>query len=211
MKGASWLSTAHGFNAIRNHRLRFGSAIREFLAFTTATGLSRYIDIKWPKGLAPTPAKSIKRSSSDPLPAADVLVVTWTVDEGHALSRVLTPGKDSHNDYLPYTNNFAMISKKMRNGCPALEAMRLGSYWTTTIGKKSVVVFKSESQVQRGGGTCEAWWRAARTRFYFLSPRCGERACPRPDPGVRLPPGPAQSGRPDDKLRNPGEGAWLLV
>ena len=29
-----------------------------------------------------------------PLPRADVLVVTWTVDEGHALSRVLTPGKD---------------------------------------------------------------------------------------------------------------------
>ena len=34
------------------------------------------------------------------LPTADVLVVTWTVDEGHALSRVLTPGKDSRNDYL---------------------------------------------------------------------------------------------------------------
>jgi hypothetical protein len=99
---------------------------REFLAFSTATGLSRYIDVKWPKGLAPTPAKSINRGSADPLPAADVLVVTWTVDEGHALSRVLTPGKDTHNDYLPYTNNFATISKKMRNGCPALQAMRLG-------------------------------------------------------------------------------------
>src|SRR5690242_15863026 len=124
---------------------------REFLAFTTATGLSRYVDVKWPKGLAPTPAKSINRSSADPLPAADVLVVTWTVDEGHALSRVLTPGKDSHNDYLPYTNNFAAISKKMRNGCPALQAMRLGCYWTTTIGKKSVVVFKSDSHMSQDG------------------------------------------------------------
>lgn len=39
--------------------------------------------------------------SGRPLPRGDVLLVTWTVDEGHALSRVLTPGKDSHNDYLP--------------------------------------------------------------------------------------------------------------
>ncbi len=128
-----------------------GLAGREFLAFTTATGLSRYKDISWPKGLTPTPATSLKRSSSSPLPAADVLVVTWTVDEGHALSRVLTPGKDSHNDYLPYTNNFATISKKMRKGCPAVEAGRLGTYWMTTIGGKSAVVFKSDSHMSQDG------------------------------------------------------------
>jgi hypothetical protein len=29
------------------------------------------------------------------LPRADMLVVTWTIDEGHAVSRVLTPDKDS--------------------------------------------------------------------------------------------------------------------
>jgi hypothetical protein len=124
---------------------------REFLAFSTATGLSRYIDVKWPKGLSPTPATKLNRTSADPLPSADVLVVTWTVDEGHALSRVLTPGKDSRNDYLGYTNNFAAISKKMRNGCPALEAMRLGAYWTTKIGSKSAVIFKSESHMSQDG------------------------------------------------------------
>ena len=80
-----------------------------------------------------------------------MLVVTWTVDEGHALSRVLTPGKDSRNDYVPYTHNFATISKKMRKGCPALQAKRLGAYWTTTIGKKSVVVFKSDSHMSQDG------------------------------------------------------------
>src|ERR1044072_6480741 len=63
---------------------------RDFLAFTTATRLSRYVDVKWPKCLAPTPANSISRSTAYPLRAADVLEVTWTVDEGHALSRVLT-------------------------------------------------------------------------------------------------------------------------
>jgi len=123
---------------------------REFLAFTTATGLSRYTDVQWPTGLAPkTGAPNAK--SGAPLPKADVLVVTWTVDEGHALSRVLTPGKDSRNDYLPYTHNFAAIAKKMRAGCPALEAKRLGAYWTTTIGKTSVVVFKSDSHMSQDG------------------------------------------------------------
>src|SRR5438477_11709118 len=75
---------------------------REFLAFTTATGLSRFTDIPWPAGLAPKTGSAPGGTASSPLPKADVLVVTWTVDEGHALSRVLTPGKDSRNDYVPY-------------------------------------------------------------------------------------------------------------
>ena len=124
---------------------------QKFLAFSTATGLSRFTEIPWPKGLAPITGSKPKGSSSSPLPKADVLVVTWTVDEGHALSRVLTPGKDSRNDYVSYTHNFADIAKKMRKGAPALEAGRLGAYWTTTIGKKSVVVFKSDSHMSQDG------------------------------------------------------------
>jgi nucleoside phosphorylase len=122
-----------------------------FLAFTTATGLSRYTDVPWPKGLAPATGKAPTGTTSSPLPKADVLVVTWTVDEGHALSRVLTPGKDSRNDYRSYAHNFATISKKMRSGCPALLAKRLGAYWTTKIGGKSVVVFKSDSHMSQDG------------------------------------------------------------
>ena len=123
----------------------------QFMAFTTATGLSRYTDVPWPKGLAPKTGRAPGRSSNSPLPRADVLLVTWTVDEGHALSRVLTPGKDSRNDYLSYTHNFAAISKKMRKDCPAIQAKRLGAYWTTTIGDKSVVVFKSDSHMSQDG------------------------------------------------------------
>src|ERR1700745_93003 len=123
----------------------------QFMAFSTATGLSRYVDVKWPKGLAPKTGRAPGRSSNSPLPRADILVVTWTVDEGHALSRVLTPGKDSHNDYRPYTHNYASISRKMRRGCPALLAKRLGTYWTTKIGGKSVVVFKSDSHMSQDG------------------------------------------------------------
>src|SRR5437016_10988303 len=124
---------------------------REFLAFTTATGLSRFTDIPWPDGLAPKAGKAPSGTASSPLPQADVLVVTWTVDEGHALSRVLTPGKDSHNDYLSYTHNFAKLAKKLRGHCPALQAKRLGAYWTTAIGNKRVVVFKSDSHMSQDG------------------------------------------------------------
>src|SRR2546426_596220 len=85
---------------------------REFLAFTTATGLSRFTDIDWPSGLAPRADKTVQKGSKGALPNADILVVTWTVDEGHALSRVLTPGKDSRNDYQSYVHNFSGISKK---------------------------------------------------------------------------------------------------
>ncbi len=122
---------------------------REFLAFTTATGLSRYTDVPWPRGLAPKTSPAPTGRAGSPLPRADVLVVTWTVDEGHALSRVLTPGKDSHNDYRSYTHNYSSISRKMRSGCPALQAKRLGAYWTTGIGKRKVVVFKSDSHMSQ--------------------------------------------------------------
>ena len=39
----------------------------------------------------------------------------------------------------------------MRSGCPALEVKRLGAYWTTTNGKKSVVIFKSDSHMSQDG------------------------------------------------------------
>jgi nucleoside phosphorylase len=124
---------------------------KEFFAFSSATGLSRFTDIPWPKGLAPKTGPAPRGRTGGPLPRADVLAVTWTMDEGHALSRVLTPGKDARNDYRPYTHNYAAISKRMRAGCPAILAKRLGTYWTTTIGGKSVVVFKSDSHMSQDG------------------------------------------------------------
>jgi len=124
---------------------------REFLAYTTATGLSRFTDIAWPASLAPRAAKTLKGRSSSPLPRADVLVVTWTVDEGHATSRVLTPGMDSRNDYRPYTHNYSAISRKMVGRCPARQLKRLGTYWMTTIGQRSVLVFKSDSHMSQDG------------------------------------------------------------
>lgn len=120
-----------------------------FMAFSTATGLSRFTDIPWPKNLAPKTDAKARKGTGGALPTADILVVTWTVDEGHALSRVLTPGKDSRNDYVSYTRNFSKISKKMRKGCPATNAGRLGSYWTMSLGGTRVVVYKSESHMSQ--------------------------------------------------------------
>jgi len=120
-----------------------------FLAFSTATGLSRFTEIPWPTGLAPKTGPKPTATSGSPLPSADVLIVTWTVDEGHALSRVLTPGKDSRNDYVPYTHNYDKIASKMSKGSPAVQAKRLGAYWTTTIGSKKAIVFKSESHLSQ--------------------------------------------------------------
>jgi hypothetical protein len=64
---------------------------------------------------------------------------------------VLTPGKDSASDYLPYTHNWTELSSQFRNGSPAKEAQRLGAYWVTAIGGKSVVVFKSDSHMSQDG------------------------------------------------------------
>lgn len=124
---------------------------KAFFSLSTATGLSKFTDIPWPPGLAPTTAAAAGGTAGGPLPGADILVVTWTVDEGHALSRVLTPGKDSRNDYVAYTHNFATLSKEFQKGSPALQAGRLGAYWSTTIHGKSVLVFKSDSHLSQDG------------------------------------------------------------
>jgi len=120
-----------------------------FLAFTRSTGLSRFTDIPWPSGLGPVTDGKPSGSGTGPLPRADALVVTWTMDEGHALSRVLTPGKDSRDDYVPYTHNYTSIASTMSPGCPAVQANRLGAFWTTMIARNKAVVFKSESHLSQ--------------------------------------------------------------
>ena len=51
-------------------------------AATLGHDLSEFVDIPWPDGLAPAPGSA---PSGPRLPRADVLIVTWTADEGHAL------------------------------------------------------------------------------------------------------------------------------
>ena len=79
--------------ALQRELIEFDSEARAGEAFRSVApaapgGLAKFVEIKWPDGLAPRSGGSCVGQS---LPKAHVLVVTWTVDEGHALSRVLTP------------------------------------------------------------------------------------------------------------------------
>jgi nucleoside phosphorylase len=126
-----------------------GPAGAAFLATAPlAHGLAEFFEIPWPAGLTPIPGPT---PTGPKLPRADVLIVTWTADEGHALSRVLTPGFDSRDDWAPYTRNFATIAARMRKGCPAVNLGRLGTYWTATIGEVRVTLFKSDSHMSQDG------------------------------------------------------------
>ncbi len=113
-----------------------------------AKGLSHYVTVPWPKNLAPVVGSE---PAGESLPRSDVLIVTWTVDEGHALSQVMTPGVDSKSGWKPYTKNFDVISKTMSAGCPARQANHLGTYWTNRIGSKQVTLFKSDSHMSQDG------------------------------------------------------------
>lgn len=125
--------------------------------------LSHYIPVQWPEGLAPKPATA--SPEGDSLPDADVLIVTWTMEEGNALAHVLTPGCESNPPtashpavpgvlyWKPYTKNFAEIAAKMRHDCPAVEKQRLGTYWTTEIGERKVTLFKSDSHFSQDGSS----------------------------------------------------------
>ena len=109
--------------------------------------------IPWPKGLAPKPRPLSKAPNPDaPLPKADVIIVTWTVAEALALSDVLTPKHRSKTDWYFYSHNWVSIFKPMIHGlAPSLQSNRLGSWFKTKIGTKSVICFKSELHFARDG------------------------------------------------------------
>src|SRR5690242_19191316 len=65
-------------------------------------------------------------SSEDPLPIADVLVVTYTVAEGYALADILTPGIDTRA-WTEYKNGWDALEKLIiGHHAPALGYGRTG-------------------------------------------------------------------------------------
>ena len=146
-------SGADGSQLLRRELIDFDSqgpsgAAFQAQATEAAIGLSHFVPLTWPQRLAPRAGRS---PTGESLPKADVLIVTWTVDEGHGLSQVLTPGVDSHSGWKDYTKNFKQISETMSPTCPARQAGRLGTYWTTQIGNRSVTLFKSDSHMSQDG------------------------------------------------------------
>jgi hypothetical protein len=108
--------------------------------------------IPWPDGLAPaTQPADPNRNAEDPLPPADVLVVTWTVAEAEALADVLTPGQP-RTAWSPYTHNYTShFVAKIRPGAPARHYGRLGVFATTRINNQTVACFKSDLHLSQDG------------------------------------------------------------
>jgi len=109
--------------------------------------------IPWPAGQAPSPQPMATTPSPNaPLPKADYVVVTWTVEEAKALADTLTPGFPSQTAWYHYahlfTTEYVPIIKK---GAPSLTSKRLGSYFLTTIAGKSVLCMKSELHLSQDG------------------------------------------------------------
>jgi len=106
----------------------------------------------FPTGLSPTAALvEPSPASSDPLPRADYVVITWTVAELQALADVLTPAIP-RTRWHPYDRDFeTKYLPQIRSGAPARAAKRQASYCPSTIGDKSVLCMKSELHLNQDG------------------------------------------------------------
>jgi Phosphorylase superfamily len=124
---------------------QFGSA--------AASKARRPLGIAWPAGLDPVPTELAEEpGEGDPLPKADVLVVTWTIAEMLALADVLTPGVNPRTRWYRYDRFFEdQYLPLIRNGAPARMANRLGSHYPTKIGSKKVLCVKSELHLNQDG------------------------------------------------------------
>lgn len=118
-----------------------------------AAQLAADLGIPFPPGLRPRPQPIEPRPGLDaPLPRADVVVITWTVDEVRALADVLTPGF-TRDHWYRYARHFGEYVPLIRAGAPALAARRLGSYFVTEVGAKRVLCIKSELHMNQDGVT----------------------------------------------------------
>jgi hypothetical protein len=126
---------------------QFGSA--------AAAKARRPLGLAWPAGLGPVPTElAVEPDDSDPLPKADVLVVTWTIAEMLALADVLTPGVNPRTRWYRYKRLFEdEYVPLIRGGAPAQMAGRLGSYYPSRIGSKKILCVKSELHLNQDGKT----------------------------------------------------------
>lgn len=111
--------------------------------FAETAKLPTLTPIPWPQGLTPTPVITMVHDE-DPLPQADVLIVTYTVAEGLALADILTPGTTSR-EWHPYRNNWPAIKALIEGGrAPSLGSDCAGYWAQTKIGDITAVLVKSE-------------------------------------------------------------------
>jgi hypothetical protein len=112
---------------------------------------ARRLNIPFPDGLAPSPdPMPAVPDPTAPLPQADVVVITWTVDEQDALCDVFTPGFGRATWYR-YARDFPAYALRIRPSAPASFAQRLGSYFPTSVGSTAVLCMKSELHLNQDG------------------------------------------------------------
>jgi hypothetical protein len=107
--------------------------------------------IAFPAGFAPVVVPA--PAGQDPaavLPAADLVVVTWTVDELAGLAKVFTPGHSAAK-WTRYTHLYDTYAPLIRKGAPAATSKRLGSYQLVTVAGLRVLLFKSELHLNQDG------------------------------------------------------------
>jgi uncharacterized protein YjbI with pentapeptide repeats len=103
------------------------------------------VRIPWPPGSAPLPAPLPGRPSPDAeLPAADYVVVTWTVVEAAAVAALFTPGVDA-KDWYPYRHLFnSKFKDRLGPEASASTTKLLGRYFPVSVQGKKVLFFKSD-------------------------------------------------------------------
>jgi nucleoside phosphorylase len=115
--------------------------------------------IPWPEGLAPRAAQTALGDAGS-LPAADVLVITWTAAEAMALADVLTPGVASAA-WTHYVKGFAAYEDQLTSRSPAREAKRLGEFHMAAIAGLTVCCFHSQLHPATDGPSLPAAAMAA--------------------------------------------------
>lgn len=104
--------------------------------------------IDWPAAFAP----HLAGKPPSELPAAPVLLITWTAAEGQALADVMTPGHPL-TAWNHYTTGWVSYESQLTGRSPARESQCLGKWAVTEIAGKLVVLFKSELHLSTDGPT----------------------------------------------------------
>lgn len=134
--------------------------IHDRLTYEPAESDTHLQSIPFPEGLTPTPSEMWSTSTSSILPAADILVVTWTAAEWQALADVLTPGKPKES-WKKYTHNWSSFENHLTWKSPAKEAQCLGECHPTDIGPVKVLCFHSQLHLATDDATAPiiALWK----------------------------------------------------
>lgn len=123
-----------------DHRLMLSDSVLDRITYTPANREIK--SIPFPSGLAPEWV-AVNAKDTDPLPHANVVIMTFTSAEKYALADALTPGHH-YTTWQPYTEHWDEYEPHLTGRSPAREAKNLGSYALVTIGKTRALLIGSE-------------------------------------------------------------------